>query len=134
MHSIDTTAGTTALEDVFAQLEQAWNDADAERFGEFFTDDADFVNVYGEHRRGVVPIVEGHRFIFDTVYKDSKVTYSVVQCEPLADGWLLGHVHAFLEVPAGPLEGSHRSILTAVAVETDAGLKIRAFHNTFRTH
>lgn len=132
MNTIDTTAGTTALEEVFAQLEQAWNDADAERFGEFFTDDADFINVYGEHSRGVVPIVEGHKFIFDTVYKDSKVSYSVAQCEPIAQGWLIGHVHASLEVPTGPMQGSHRSILTVVAVETERGLKVRAFHNTFR--
>jgi uncharacterized protein (TIGR02246 family) len=130
MHIIDTSA----LAEVFAQLEQAWNEADAERFGEFFTDDADFVNVHGEHCRGVVPIVEGHNVIFDTVYKDSKVTYSVVQCEPISDGWLLGHVRTSLEVPAGPLQGRHTSIITVVAVETESGLKVRAFHNTFTKH
>jgi len=128
------TIDTTALDEVFADLEQAWNDGDAERFGVYFTDDADFVNVHGEHRRGVASIVEGHKFIFDTVYKDSTMTYSVVQCEPLSDGWLLGHVHAALEVPAGPLQGSHASILTVVAVETEGGLKVRAFHNTFAKH
>ena len=121
---------TTIVGDAFAQLEEAWNAADGSAFGRPFTADADFVDVRGELHRGVGAIGAGHQGIFDSVYKGSTVKYTVLHATPIADGCLLGHVHATLDAPSGPLQGVNHSTITAVVVADGAGWKIRAFHNT----
>ena len=64
---------------VAAALTQAWNAADAEAFGRAFTDDADFVNIFGVHGVGRPAIVSNHQTIFDTIYRGSTNTFTVVK-------------------------------------------------------
>ena len=120
----------TIVGDVFAQLAQAWNDGDGARYGEQFTDDAHFVNIRGEHMQGSETIARGHQAIFDTIYKGSTVQYSVLDAESITEDCLLGMVHAELEAPAGPLQGSHQAILTTLVVRSGDRWKVRHFHNT----
>ena len=49
------------------QLEDAWNAGDGAAFGAPFAEDADFVDIRGDHHRGRAAIAQGHRAIFDTV-------------------------------------------------------------------
>ena len=118
------------LHTAFQELEQAWNSADGPRFGEPFTEDADFVDIRGARHRGKDAIAGGHQAILDSIYRGSTVHYEVVDQAVLADGWVLGAVDATLDVPDGPLAGRNRSAITAVMTHTDGGWKIRAFHNT----
>ena len=127
------TTETTMMNELFAELQAAWHAADGDRWGRSFCDDADFVNVQGTHIKGVAAIAAGHQGIFDTIYKDSKLEYSVVSAVPLADGCILGVIAAVLDVPAGPLEGVKPATISAVVVDTGAGWKVRAFHNTLTT-
>jgi uncharacterized protein (TIGR02246 family) len=119
-----------SLERLVGELEAAWNSADGAAFAEAFADDADFVNVYGMHVRGRTAIAAGHRFIFTTIYKDSKVEYRVVSVRELAPGVALVHVSATLNVPVGPMAGRHEAIWTGVATRLDGGWKFAAFQNT----
>ena len=114
----------------FEELQQAWNSGDGARFGEPFAEDADFVDIRGARHHGRGPIAGGHQGIFDTIYRGSTVGYRVVDQAEIAEGCLLGTVDATLDVPEGPLAGVNRSTITAVMTRTDAGWKIRAFHNT----
>ena len=114
----------------FEELQRAWNHGDGAQFGEPFADDADFVDIRGTRHRGKGAIAGGHQAIFDTIYRGSTVRYAVVDQAALAEGCLLGVVEATLDVPGGPLAGVNRSTITAVMTRTDAGWKIRAFHNT----
>ena len=118
------------LPTAFEALEQAWNSGDGARFGEPFAENADFVDIRGTRHRGKGAIAGGHQAILDTIYRGSTVRYGVVDHAELADGCLLGTVEARLDVPGGPLAGVNRSTITAVMTRTDAGWKIRAFHNT----
>lgn len=119
------------LERLVGELEAAWNTADSDAFAGAFTIDADFVNVYGMYARGRAAIAAGHHFIFTTIYKDSKVEYRVVSVRELAAGVGLVHVSARLNVPAGPMAGTHEALWSGVALLLDDGWKFTAFHNTF---
>lgn len=115
----------------FEELERAWNSADGARFGDAFTEDADFVDIRGSRHHGRREIGGGHQTIFDTIYRGSTVSFRVVDQSVLYDGrLLLGMVESTLETPEGPLAGVNRSTITAVMTSTDAGWKVRAFHNT----
>ena len=60
--------------DLIKQLEDAWNAADDQAFGEPFTKDADFVAIRGDYHKTREAIAGGHQGIFNTIYKDSRIT------------------------------------------------------------
>ena len=120
------------LPNAFAELERAWNSGDGAGFGEQFAEHADFVDIRGTRHQGRGAIAGGHQAILDTIYRGSTVQYRVVDQAVLADGVLLGIVEATLDAPQGPLAGVDRSTITAVMARTDAGWKVRSFHNTLR--
>lgn len=126
-----TSSDQSSLETLVEALEDAWNAGDGAGFAAAFADDADFVNVYGMHGRGRTAIAKGHHFIFTTVYKDSKVEYRVVSVRMLAPGVAVLHVSARLNVPGGPLVGTHEALWTGIATLLDDSWKFAAFQNTF---
>ena len=121
------------VSDLIADLEKAWNAADGAAFAQPFADDADFVNIRGEHVRTRDAIAKGHQGIFDTIYKGSVVRFQVTSVRAIAPGILLAHVKTNLKVPTGPLAGEHRSLFTVVLLQGQDGWRIEAFHNTLIT-
>jgi uncharacterized protein (TIGR02246 family) len=115
---------------VVRRLEDAWNAGDGEAFGEPFADDADFVDFRGTHHRGRQAIAAGHRGIFESVYRGSRIAYEVQQARPLREGVILVHSTAALSAPAGPLAGEHRATQSLVLVSDGAAWQIASFHNT----
>jgi uncharacterized protein (TIGR02246 family) len=126
----NSSTAQRVADDMFAELEAAWNAADGTRFGRAFTDDADFVNIRGEHHKSAVAIGAGHQGIFDSIYAGSAVRYTALSAEPIAEGCVLGIAAGHLEVPAGPLQGTYRSTLTAVLLGDAGSWMARAHHNT----
>ena len=116
--------------DIVAALEKAWNDADGDGFGRPFADDADFVNIRGEHFQTRGAIAKGRQTIFDTIYKGSVVTCEVSAQRAVAPGIRLVHVRTRLTVPTGPLAGEQRSLFSALLVQDQEHWRIAAFHNT----
>ena len=118
---------------VVARLEQAWNEGDGAAFGAPFAEDADFVDIRGEHHRGRGAIAGGHRAIFASVYQGSTVRYQVTHARALADGVLLVHATGDLSAPAGPMAGEHRARQSLVLVRRGppvGGWEVASFHNT----
>jgi uncharacterized protein (TIGR02246 family) len=118
------------VSDLIGDLEKAWNAADGAGFARPFAEDADFVNIRGEHFRTRDAIAEGHQIIFNTIYKGSVVRYQVIRVREIAPGVLLAHVKSTLKAPTGPLAGEHRSLFTVVLVQGQDAWRIAAFHNT----
>ena len=132
MTTATPTETNTALASTFLEkLEQAWNAADGAAFGALFADESDFVNVRGEHHRGATAIARGHQGIFDTIYAGSTVRYRLELARALAPGTVMAVASATLDVPGGPLKGTHNSRMTIVIVEQGDDWRIAAFHNTF---
>lgn len=126
---MDSESGRVVAE-IVGDLERAWNAADGAGFARPFAEDADFVNIRGEHMRTRAVIAQGHQGIFDTIYKGSTVRYEVAQVRAPAPGVLLAHVKAVLNAPTGPLAGVHASLITLVLARHPEAWRIAALHNT----
>ena len=62
-----------------ARAQRAWNTADATAFAACMADDVDVVGLLGERYHGRDVVELGHKHIFETIYRDSKVTYTIEQ-------------------------------------------------------
>ena len=125
--------GDQIVANIVNELERAWNAADGVAFARPFAEDADFVNIRGEHHRTREAIAKGHQAIFNTVYKGSVVRLHVAAVRTLAPAVLLAHVKSTLKVPAGPLAGEHAALFSFVLVRDQDNWPIAAFHNTLVT-
>ena len=125
--------GERIVSDLMAELENAWNAGDGSAFAQPFAEDADFVNIRGEHFRTREAIAKGHQGIFNTIYKGSVVRYQLTGVRAIVPGILLAHVKTTLKSPTGPLAGEHRSLFTVVLARDQDAWRIAAFHNTLIT-
>jgi uncharacterized protein (TIGR02246 family) len=125
--------GERIVSDLVSELEAAWNAADGTRFARPFAEDADFVNIHGEHFRTREAIAKGHHAIFNTIYHGSIVRYDVTGARAIAPAVLLAHVRSTLKAPTGPLAGEHNSMFSIVLVQDHDDWCITAFHNTLVT-
>jgi uncharacterized protein (TIGR02246 family) len=116
---------------VLKQLEDAWNKGDGEAFAAPFAEDAEFVNIRGEHHHGRTPIAMGHQAIFDSIYKDSVNRYEAVAVKQLADDVLYVLGRATLNAPTGPLAGEHNSQFSLLLSRpSGSDWQVVVFHNT----
>ena len=125
-----TEQDRAAIESIIADLEESWNAGEGTAFARHFTEDADFVNIYGFHGKGRQPIADAHERILSTVYKGSVNRYVLKQARMLAPDVALAHIRATLEVPIGPPSGTLEALPSAVFVREGGAWKIAAFHNT----
>ena len=121
------------IRDMFAQLVECWNRGDGLAFGELFTEDADYIDVTGNHSQGRQAIAQLHEFLFKGPLKGSKL-----------EGGSTGAKIRFLSpgvaiVIAGGtsrLEGQEQppperqSINTSVVVKRDGKWLITGFQNS----
>ncbi|HEX8693198.1 MAG TPA: SgcJ/EcaC family oxidoreductase [Longimicrobium sp.] len=119
--------------EIVGRLEEAWNAGDSPAFARPFADDADFVDIRGDHHRGREVIAEGHRGIFASIYRGSRIRYEVTHARELADGVILAHSTGELEASSGPMAGRHRATQSLVLVRDGSEWRIAAFHNTLVT-
>lgn len=122
-----------ALAAALQHLESGWNSADGKRFAEPFADDADFVDIRGEHHKGKATIAGGHAAIFASIYRGSRIKYEPMDARSLTEGVILGHTRSTLEAPIGPLAGTHEALASVVLIRSGAHWQIAAFHNTLVT-
>jgi uncharacterized protein (TIGR02246 family) len=135
MHALTDRAATDAAElatRVVAQLEDAWNRADGAGFAQPFTDDADFVDIRGDHHRGRVAIGHGHQAIFDSIYAGSTVRFELDGARQVAPGVVVAVASSTMDAPTGSLQGINHARFTLTLVEQDAGWEVAALHNTLQ--
>lgn len=127
----DLTPGDrAALEKIVGQLEAAWKAMDGPAFAAPFAEDADFVNIRGEHFRGRAAIAAGHTAIFRSIYAGSTTRMTVEGARLLRGEVALVRVHSLLDAPAGPLAGRHGARFSLVLTKEPGGWEIAALHNT----
>ena len=112
-----------------AELEAAWNAADGSRFAAPFAEDADFIHVLGGRGRGRASIADAHSRLFETIYRDSRVSFRLDSQRTIGPT-----VVALLEQKLSfQLDGRSQSMTcrpTLVLERSDDALAIVLMHNT----
>ena len=121
-----------AIETIVRRLEAAWNAMDGEAFAAPFAENADFVNIVGEHARGRLAIAAGHEAIFRDFYAGSTTRLTVESVRQLRPDVALAHVESELNAPTGPMAGRHVARFSMVVTGDRGVWEIAAFHNTIR--
>lgn len=138
------TEDERALRALIAATEAAWNASDSVGFAATMTEDVDFVSMLGERYHGREIVERGHRHILDTIYKASRVRYTIEVLRFLKPDVALvmmqQHMRSHLppEVVAStarqrqmsPDMHDSEARATLVCVKRNGAWKIAAIHNT----
>jgi uncharacterized protein (TIGR02246 family) len=122
-----------ALRHIVAELEAAWNRGDSIAWAELFSQDADFIHVLGGHFTGRAAIEQGHRKIFDTIYKGSTNKFEVEKIRFAGDSVAIVFGFATLNVVTPGLPPLIKARPTMIVGRKDDGWKIVTFQNTIVT-
>lgn len=134
----------SAIRAIVAACEAAWNAGDAGAFCAGMADDVEFINVLGEHHKGREAVERGHRFIFDTIYKASRVRYTLDTIRFLKPDVALAFIHARLisKLPPNAIASAARQTQiademhesqarpTMILTKNDGRWRITTFQNT----
>lgn len=123
-----------AIQRVFEQLVQCWNNADGVAYGALFTADADYVDVTGTRTKAGEAIGRLHQFLFNGPLKGSRLESN---SDKLAEevSFLGPDVAVVIHQGTSRLQGQtqapddRNSINTNVLVKRNGEWKIRAFQN-----
>ena len=91
------------IRDLVRWLEMSWNSSASAGFATSFAEDADFINILGMHHTGRSSIEAGHRQIFDTIYKGSRVGYALEKVRFVRPDVAIAFVRARLELLDGKI-------------------------------
>lgn len=68
-----------AIQDIIHRFETAWNCHDSQAVAALFAPDATVIQIFGRQCDGRKAIEASHRHLFNTIYRDSRLTF-VEQC------------------------------------------------------
>lgn len=142
--SQDHQTDDRAIAEIVARAEAAWNKGDAAAFCAEMADDVDFINVLGERHQGREVVTRGHQFIFSTIYKDSRVRYTIERIRHIRSDVALAFIHAKLisRLPPNAIASAQRQTRiddemhesqarpTMILAKDHGRWHIVAFHNT----
>ncbi|MFJ3306722.1 SgcJ/EcaC family oxidoreductase [Streptomyces sp. NPDC086549] len=126
-----TTHDVTAVTSVLNELAVAWEQHDADAYGELFTEDATYVTYVGTFYQGRQDIADSHRTLFTTFLKGTKLADEVLDIR------FHGHDVAVVNGRGDTFTGKRPRKLTKIQTYTlvrqsDGKWRIVAFHNTKR--
>ena len=128
-HAVDA-----AIHALVLRHKQAWNNHDAAAYGSLFTDDADFVNVVGQHATGRVAVEGDFAQIHRTFMRNSSLAIESVKVDQVDERTAIAHIHWSMtgveKVPGWNVPDVRHGVAFYVVVERDGEWKVRAFQNT----
>ena len=115
---------------------QAWNSHDMDAFGALFQEHATFVNRFGHYVRGVRQIVELHRPIHETIYRDSTLKNELIDAAPIGGEAVIIHFWSRLSAGAAHPAGPHEvdTLILAVLTRRADAWRIQALENVTLTN
>jgi uncharacterized protein (TIGR02246 family) len=125
---MDQTDGPAGIA---SRFEAAWNAHDMVAFSALFHDDATFVNRFATYWRGVGEIVEGHRRIHETIYRDSTLAIDAPDVDSLSSDVAILHLWSRLTAGAAHPAGPHQvdTLMLAVVTRRGQDWRIQAAEN-----
>jgi uncharacterized protein (TIGR02246 family) len=122
------TADESAIRQNVAYLESGWNTKSGELFAKPFGDEADYVVINGSHIKGRGVIAAGHQRIFDTIFKDTRISLKVKQIRFIRSDVAVVHVDG-KRVGLNEAD-SQDAIMTMIMTKEKTGWIVTAFQNT----
>jgi uncharacterized protein (TIGR02246 family) len=126
----DTSKDEAALRAGVEQMVKGWNMKSGAEFAKPFAEDADYVVINGMKIKGRAAIAQGHQGIFDTIYKNSTLSYETEQIRFLRSDVAVVHVRAALKVTRGDATQIGDARITLVMTKNKDQWEIAAFQNT----
>jgi uncharacterized protein (TIGR02246 family) len=120
----------TAISKIVYRLRDGWNAGDGRAFAAPFAEDADYVIVNGVRIKGRGAIEAGHQQIFDTIYKNSRISATVESVRFLCDNVAIAHVQWQLKYRENNTERDSKAMNSLVLKKENRQWVITAFHNT----
>ena len=121
-------ADESAIREAVKQMETGWNTKSGALFAKPFAEDADYVVINGTYIKGRAVIESAHQRIFDTIYKDTRISLVVQQIRFLRPDVAVVHVKGQRTSPTG--EQTQGALITVVMTKEKTGWTIAAFQNT----
>lgn len=122
-------------QDMPKAFETAWNNHDVEALGALFHADATFVNRFGRYVRGVGDIIELHRTVHATIYRDSTLENELIDLTPIGEDATVVHFWSRLAAGTAHPAGPHvvDTLILAVLARQDMMWRIQALENVALT-
>ncbi|PKA84408.1 uncharacterized protein (TIGR02246 family) [Ulvibacter sp. MAR_2010_11] len=114
---------------IFEGLSDAWEQADGNAWGNYFSDDADFTVWFGLHLKGRREIADGHQWVFDTVYPNTRYEFTITNEKYLSPEIAVVHLDASIIEPGKELPEEAHTLPVAVVQKIEGEWKIVMFHN-----
>ena len=121
------------LQRIVGQLETARNNSDSAAFAAPFAEDADFIHILGRHSTGRMSIEQGHRLIFDTIYKGSTMKLEVEKTRMVGPEVAIVFIFSTLKTASPGLPPQMNARPTMVVQRQDGAWRIVTFQNTLVT-
>lgn len=130
-------ADQAAIHGIIKDYTEAWNFRGCIGFGDGFTEEADFVNIFGMHFSGKEEIEQRHIQILKTFLKDSTMEIQDIQLREVQPGVVIALVRWKVQGFRHPSTASNTSteregIFTHVFINTNNQWKITASQNTLK--
>lgn len=112
-----------AIRQIVARCEAAWNAGDARSWAACMAEDVNLTSVLGDRYFGREILESGHRYVFDTIYKGSHITFTVEAVRFVRPDVALVHLHQRLmsRLPADAVASIARQrLMTEEMHETQA--------------
>lgn len=118
-----------AIKAVIKGLSDAWEQGDGSSWGEFFTEDADFTVWFGLHLDGRKEISEGHQWLFDSFYPNSRYELEITDLKFLKSDVAVVHLNGSVINPDDKIPAVPHSFPVAILQKINTEWKIVMFHN-----
>src|SRR3954471_18707466 len=112
------------VEQILTALQDCWNRHDVAAYTSYWTEDCDFVNVVGMHRRGRAELRAELEFLHAGRFRDTQMQITRHQLRPISPDCTIAQVWWEITGDAGmpgvpqPVDGKRRGIFTHVAIKT----------------
>ena len=125
---VGKAADEAAMRESVKQMESGWNTKSGARFAKPFAEDADYVVINGMYIKGRAVIESQHQRIFDTIFKETRLSLTVKQIRFLRPDVAVVHVEGHRTGPTKEL--TQDAMLTLMMTKEKQGWVIAAFQNT----
>jgi len=120
------TSDRMAIDKIVEHLTHAWNECEGKGFADYYTQDADFVNIFGTAFVGKQEIENRHVKILATIFKGSQFEVLETRLREVKPDVVIGQVYWEVTNAPKPMRG----IFTHTFVKNNGDWEITSTQNT----